>query len=184
MTNPTEGQFAQNVWKPKKWAHLPGADVPTVTLPDGTIAEAMASMGYAWDATDEDFVKLSVDHATGAQRVYVVNSSSGGSQTIQVAGFSAFSETVVVVPAVTAKRIKVFALFFTVGTNGTTAQFLDGDDDPAGGLGTFAQYGGVARHVNPPAFFMATTAGRELSLVATGTGAVSGDLAYWTDDAT
>lgn len=59
MANTTQNGYALNVWKAIEWAHLPGSRVPTVVLPDGTVAEAMASIGYAWDGAA--FQKMLVD---------------------------------------------------------------------------------------------------------------------------
>ena len=58
-------------WRGKAWGD--GEPIPRVTLPDGTLAEAMASLNYAWDGSA--FQKLKVD-ASGNLLVTAVQSST------------------------------------------------------------------------------------------------------------
>jgi hypothetical protein len=66
--------------KPKKWAH--GGEVPTVTLGDGKIAEAVVAIPYAADDSTGLLTPLTVDHASGALNVTGSGGGGGGAVTI------------------------------------------------------------------------------------------------------
>ena len=61
-------------WKPLGWRD--GEAVPRITLPDGTLAEAMAALGYGWDSSGSVWRKMLVD-ASGNQVVTL-----GGTSTV------------------------------------------------------------------------------------------------------
>lgn len=56
-----------SVWKGRAWDD--GEPVPRITLPDGTVAEAIGALGYGWDATAGAWIKIPVDHTTGAVNI-------------------------------------------------------------------------------------------------------------------
>ena len=177
MANQTQNGYAQNVWKAVEWAHLPGNRVPTVTLPDSTTAEAVASLAYAWDATSSSFVKLAVDHGTGALLV-----ADATVKTLKSASFS-LSATGTVITAVATKRLKVYAIKLVVSA-AISVNFRDGASTGLEGAQAIAANGGYIESVNPPAFLFGTTAGNSLDLVISGTGTAAGRVSYWDDDTT
>ena len=83
------------IWKGRAWDD--GEPIPRVTLPDGTMAEAMASLGYGWDTASSAFVKLTVKPgsvaplATDPALVVTLspNSPSPGTQAVTVGNFPA-----------------------------------------------------------------------------------------------
>lgn len=67
------------IWKPRAWGD--GETVPRLTLPDATLAEAMAALGYAWDANAGAFARLQLD-ASGNLKVAVTGAGSGGTSSV------------------------------------------------------------------------------------------------------
>lgn len=61
-------------WKGRAWDD--GSPIPRVTLPDGTLGEAMAALGYIWDATDQVFIKATANHADGGINVHLVGNDA------------------------------------------------------------------------------------------------------------
>ncbi len=67
----TSGSGGQVPRKPTKWDDL--KDVTRTTQADASVAEGAAELLYAWDATSNSFVQLTVQHATGGLNFYRVN---------------------------------------------------------------------------------------------------------------
>lgn len=68
---------------------------------NGTHDEAKAAHLRGWDATDLQWYRLGVDHATGAVKMYLVNGGSGGTSAIDGAAYTAY--TTVGTPAMVAR---------------------------------------------------------------------------------
>jgi hypothetical protein len=56
-----------SIWRGRAWDD--GYPITRVSMPDDTEAEGVASLTYGWDATSQSWVKVPVDHATGALTV-------------------------------------------------------------------------------------------------------------------
>lgn len=132
---------------------------------------------------------LVVDATAGAERMFILNSagepvdmSAGSGKTLKTVAVS-ISATGTVIAAVSAKRLKVYAVKL-ICSAALSIKFRDGASTNLEGAQDFVANGGVAESVTPPEFLFATTAGNSLDLVITGTGTVSGRLSYWDDDAT
>ncbi len=195
MTATDHGNVGQQL-KPLQWAKTPPQDISVVTLPDASLAEAMVALGYGWDATDSVFVKLPVDHATGALKVV-----STGTATVTISGQipvglgtdAIYSSTTALTPkyafanvaasttdgavvaAVTAKKIRVLAAAFVAGATATNITF-NSKPGSAGAaksaLFACGANGGAILPFNPVGWFE-TVSGEGLS-VTTGAGATTG----------
>lgn len=163
MPNQTENNFSLNTWKPNQWAHLPGTAVPTVTLPDGTVAEGVAMLAYGWDASTQTFQK-----------------QPSAAKTLLTAPIN-LSATGTVVAAVSTKRIKVYSIVL-ICSAALGVKFRDGGSTDLEGQQSIAATSGRVETVDPPNFILATSAGNSLDLVIAGTGNVGGRVSYWTDD--
>jgi hypothetical protein len=115
----------------------------------------------------------------------VLGSAGGGGITLKTAAFT-LSASGPVVPAVSGKRIKVYAYKLVPsapGTNTTvTLNWRDGSATDLEGPQVAISQQALIETVSPPAFLFATTAGNSLDLVITGTGSVAGRVSYWDGD--
>ena len=84
----------------------------------------------------------------------------------------------VVIPAVTGKTLKVFAVKL-VCSAAVAINFNDGGASPLEGSQSFSANGGVVEFVTPPAFLFQTTVGNSLNIDIVGAGTVSGRISYW-----
>ena len=157
----------------------------------GRLSDVRAIVG---DPVEADFYGgnggvLVVDITAGAERFFVLNSSneitelSGGSRKTLKTAVVSISATGTVIAAVTAKRLKIYAVKLVCSAD-LSIKFRDGASTDLEGSQDFLANGGVAEAVTPPEFLFATTAGNRLDLVISGTGTVSGRISYWDDDAT
>lgn len=105
---------------------------------------------------------------------------TGADKTLRTVSFD-LSATGVVVPAVTGRRIKVYAIKLTTDAP-LSVGFRDGASTLLEGMQDYLANSGYIDNIQPPAFLMATSAGEALQLAITGTGNVSGRVSYWSDD--
>lgn len=128
----TDHSYTGDILKPRQWAITPAANVPIVTLPDATVAEAIAALAYGWDSTDSIFVKVPVDHTTGALKVSAVVTSGGGttpSGTATLSNVSGSASSVTVLAANTSRLGVVIVndstadLYIKFGTTASTSSF-------------------------------------------------------------
>jgi hypothetical protein len=99
------------------------------------------------------------------------------------------SATFTIVPAVAAKRIKVYSLsLMTTSTSAVTITFKDGAGGTA--IGTYTlqavtgSVSGIVEALDVPSYLFATTAGNLLEMSFSGAFSVVYNLRYWADDAT
>jgi hypothetical protein len=65
-------------WKGKAWSD--GIPVTRVPQADGTVSEAQAALGYAWNANTGTYQKVPVDPTTGALQVAIVGGTGASTQ--------------------------------------------------------------------------------------------------------
>ena len=169
-------RFAQA--KPQGWEDA--ATVTRLLLPDGSTAEGVVALGYAWDATSGGFVRLNVDHGTGALNVNVFGSDLANAAKTFV-NISAGSTDATVVSAQASKKIRVLAFAAVCGATATNLTF----NSKPGGAGspismTFqnAANGGEVLGMNPLGWFDTNT-GEGLS-ATTGGGSQTGVQVVYT----
>ena len=101
-------------------------------------------------------------------------------KTLKTASF-ALTTTGTTVPAVSGKKIKVYALkFHAAGT--ITCNFRDGASTALEGSQVYSDGELYTESVTPPYSLFSTSTGTSLDLVTTGTGTASGRVSYWDDD--
>ncbi len=88
-----------------------------------------------------------------------------------------------VVPAVTGKKIKVYAVKLIVSA-AISINFRDGAATDLEGSMSLTANAGYVESVTPPFFLFCTAAGNDLDLVIVGAGTVTGRISYWDNDAT
>ncbi len=103
-------------------------------------------------------------------------------KSLKSASFS-LSATGTVVPAVSGKKIKVYAVKL-VASAAISVNFRDGASTNLEGSMALAANGGFVEFVNPPNFLLASAAGNSLDLVVSGAGTAAGRVSYWDDDNT
>lgn len=118
------------IWKPLGWGD--GEQVPRVTFPDGTLGEAMAALGYGWDANASIFRKILVDGSGNIQVGITAGSATVGKVDQGVGGVSAWkvdgsavtqpiSATSLPLPAGASTDSNLTAIFGTPGTSPVAA---------------------------------------------------------------
>lgn len=105
---------------------------------------------------------------------------TGADKTMRTMAFD-ISATGTVIPTVSGRRIKVYAIKLTTDAPVSVA-FRDGASTLLEGMQDYLANSGYIDNIQPPAFLMATSAGNSLDLVVSGTGNVSGRISYWSDD--
>lgn len=148
------------IWKALAWGD--GEPVPRVTLPDGSLAEAYAALGYSWDAQLSVWTKDSFKTILQAS--------------ISVAG----SGDNTVVASVSAKQIKVVSYTFGVVTAVNTT-WKSGAATTLSGAIPFAANGGIAISSRSNEPLLVTTSGQALVLNLSGAVQVSGHLSYYAE---
>lgn len=154
-----------SIWKGRAWDD--GEPVPRVTLPDGTKAEAVAAMGYAWNGTL--WTKILSDSAgnltTGHGKTLLFGSiAQGAAGTTSLVGAQGGS-----------LRAKLVSYVIVLSATGT-AKFTDGAGDLTGAM-DIAINGGAVVVGDPNSPLLQTTTNSALSLVTT-VGAARGHFTY------
>jgi hypothetical protein len=116
-------------------------------------------------------------------------STGGGATPSEITGADKVLRTIafdvsasgVVIPAVSGRRIKVYAIKLITDAPVSVA-FRDGATDLLEGMQDYLANAGYIDNIQPPAFLFATSAGNALHLAITGAGNVSGRISYWSDD--
>lgn len=111
-----------------------------------------------------------------------VPGAPGGGLTLKTEDI-ALSSTGTIVAAVTAKKIKVYAIKLIVDA-ALTVYLRSGASTALEGGQALAANGGYTESVTPPGFLLSTAAGESLDLVISGTGNARGRVSYWDDDDT
>lgn len=158
-------------WRGKAWGD--GEPIPRVTLPDGTLAEAEAALGYAWNGSS--FVKLTVDTGNGGLIVSTAPSANGTSFASITASSSGATT---LVAAVSSKKIRVVALSL-VANAAVNVKFQSHVAGDISGLYYLAANGGMVLPASQYGWFE-TTAGEALDINLSGAIPVGGSLVYTT----
>lgn len=144
-----------SIWKPKGWSD--GEPVPRVTLPDGSIAEATASLTYTWNGSS--WVKVP------ARTLLFAAITQGAAGTTSLVSASA------------ANKIKVVSYLVVLDAAGSF-KFTDGTVDLTGAI-PCAINGGAAEDGDPSAWLFETAAINRALSITTVTGKAFGHLAYF-----
>jgi hypothetical protein len=83
-----------------------------------------------------------------------------------------------IIPAVSNKTLKIFALTFVV-SGAVNVKFKRGTTDLTGDLNFASKGQGVFSAINPPAFLMQTAAGEAFIMNLSAAVAVDGFVSYW-----
>jgi hypothetical protein len=143
-------------WRGRAWDD--GEPIPRVTFPDGTLGEAVAALGYQWDATNSVWVK-----EAGAAKFATISTSTNGASTL--------------VAAVATKKIRV--LSYVLIANGAVNVKFQSHTTPTdlSGLLYLVANTGASSGFSPLGHFE-STAGEALDINLSGNVAVGGHLSY------
>lgn len=164
-------------------ASLASLDTKTVAVNTGAVTVAASALptGAATETTLAALNTKVTAVNTGAVIISSGNLTDAGSgKTLKTAAFS-LSATGTVIPAVSTKRLKVYAVKLLVSA-AITVSFRDGASTSLEGAQVLS--GGYIEVINPPSFLFASTAGNSIDLVIVGVGTAAGRVSYWDDDTT
>lgn len=146
------------IWKPKGWGD--GEPVPRVTLPDGTIAEAVACLEYGYDSSAGTWNRRRNPALSDA----IISVNGAGDNTI--------------VTADPTRKIKVVS-YVIVANAAVSTTWKSGAGTQKSGAMPLAQNGGVAIAGSADAPIIETAVNNDLVLNLSSGVQVSGHLRYF-----